>query len=216
MTDDRWTLDPAIDEFMSSIALPPKSFMENLAAERMPLEAAAPQVGASAPGFSAQLLSPQGRPGGSVGLADFRGRNLALMFGSYTCPIYRGQIERFNRISAELNEQIDFLLIYTHEAHPEDGWQVDINHAQDCVFDQPHTMDGRAAIASTCIQRHDIRVPVALDDIDDSIEKAYAGAPERLYLIDGNGIVRHRSVPGPFRMNTIEGWYSALAATTGQ
>lgn len=211
MTENRWTLDPAIEDFMATIELPPASFMEKLAAERAPFEAAAPKVGETAPEFTAELLSSQGGPSGEpVSLSDYRGRNLALMFGSYTCPIYRGQIDRFNEIYAELDEQLEFLLIYTHEAHPEDGWQVDINHTQDCVFDQPTTIDGRAAIASTCIERHNIRMPVALDDINDSIEKSYAGSPERLYLIDGNGVVRHRSVPGPFQMDTIEDWYSAL------
>ena len=49
-----------------------------------------------------------------------------------------------------------------------------------------------------------------LDDMDDSITKAYSGAPERLYLIDESGVVRHRSVHGPFQMKAIEAWYKAL------
>jgi len=214
MTETRWTLDPAIDDFMKTIELPPQSFMDELAAQRAPLEAAAPKPGEAAPAFTAERLSPDGKPAGEyVSLSDYRGRDLALMFGSWTCPIYRGQIDRFNEIFDELRDRLQFLLIYTHEAHPEDGWQVDINHAQDCVCDQPTTTEARAAIAATCVTRHNIELPVALDDMNDSIEKAYAGAPERLYLIDADGTVQHRSGPGPFQMDAVEAWYSALSAS---
>lgn len=211
MTDDRFTLDPIIDAFLETMEMPPKPFMEKLAAERAPLEAAAPTVGDAAPAFSAELLSADGRPSGeSISLSDLTGRNVALMFGSYTCPVYRGQIERFNEIYAELHERMEFLLIYIREAHPEDGWQVGINDTQDIVYTQPTTTEARAAIAGTCVAQHNIRMPVALDDMRDSIKDSYAGSPERLYLIDGDGIVRHRSPPGPFRMATIEAWYAAL------
>ncbi len=211
MSDKAWTLDPAIDDFMATIELPPKSFMDELAAQRMPLEAAAPKVGERAPEFKAERLSADGKAtGGLVSLSDFHGRPLALMFGSWTCPIYRGQIDRFNEIYDELRDRLKFLLIYTHEAHPEDGWQVDINHAQHVVYDQPTTSEGRAEIAAACMHYHAMTMPVALDDMDDSIERAYAGAPERLYLIDANGIVRHRSPPGPFQLDAIEAWYAAL------
>ena len=211
MTDKRWTLDPAIDEFMQTIEMPPEPFMENLAAARGPVEAAAPKVGDAAPDFSAELLSAEGVPSGStVSLSDYRGRKLALIFGSYTCPIYRGQIERYNEIYDALHERLEFLLIYTREAHPEDGWQVDINHTQEIVYDQPTTTAGRAAIAAACVKHHHILMPVALDDLDDSIDRVFAGWPERLYLIDAEGIVRHRSAPGPFQMSAIESWYAAL------
>ncbi len=211
MTAERWTLDPAIDAFLATMELPPKEFMAQLAAERAPIEAAAPKLGESAPEFTAKRLSADGsRTGESVKLADFRGEPLALLFGNYTCPVYRGQIERFDEIYAELHERLNFLLIYTREAHPEDGWQVGINHDQDVVYHQPTTVEARAAIASTCMTRHDIRMPVALDDMGDSINKQYSGSPERLYLIDGDGIVRHRSGPGPFKLATIEAWHQAL------
>jgi hypothetical protein len=53
-------------------------------------------------------------------------------------------------------------------------------------------------------------MPMALDDMADSINKAYSGSPERLYLIDESGIVRHRSGIGPFAMQVIEDWYETL------
>jgi hypothetical protein len=46
--------------------------------------------------------------------------------------------------------------------------------------------------------------------MDDSINKSYSASPERLYLIDEDGVIRHKSVTGPFQMQAIEDWYAAL------
>lgn len=212
MTEIRWTLDPAIDAYLATMTLPPDDYMQKLAAERAVVEATAPKVAERAPDFRAERLSADGRRTGEyTSLSDANGRKLALLFGSFTCPVYRGQIERFNQIHDELHDRYEFLTIYTREAHPEDGWQVGINHDQDVVYAQPTTLDERAEIAGACLRRHGIRMPLALDDMDDSINKAYSGSPERLYLIDEDGIVRHRSVPGPFSMQVIEDWYQALS-----
>ena len=211
MRDTRWTLDPTIERFMTTFELPAAPFLEQLTADRTLLDTTAPKVGETAPEFKAEVLSSEGLPSGEfISLSDYRGRMLALMFGSFTCPIYRGQTHRFNDIHEELRHQLDFLLIYTREAHPEDGWQVGINHEQNVVYDQPTTVGGRAAIAFDCVQQRGLRMPVALDDIEDTIDRKYAGWPERLYLIDADGAVLHQSLPGPFQMEAIEDWYSAL------
>ncbi len=210
MTDNRWTLDPAVDEFLAGMTMS-KELIEKLKAEHEPIEAAAPQPGDTAPDFTAERLSGSGqRSGEQLQLSSVRSRPVALQFGSYTCPVWRAQIDRFNEIYEELQDQFQFLTVYTREAHPEDGWKVEINRDQDVVYDQPTTLDERAHIAGTCPNRHGIRMPVLLDDMDDSITRAYSGSPERLYLIDETGIVRHRSVNGPFQMKAIEAWYEAL------
>jgi len=216
MTDTRWTVEPEIDAYLETIELPPASFMQELAAKRAPIEAAAPKVGEAAPAFTAQRLADDGTLSGEqVSLSDFGGRPLALMFGNYTCPIYRGQIKRFNEIYHELHERLALLLIYTSEAHPEDGWQVKINHTQNIVYQQPTSIEARAAIAVECIEGLEIPVPVAIDDMENTVNRLYSGSPERLYLIDASGIVRHRSPAGPFKMDAIEAWYTAIAQSNG-
>ncbi|MAF84750.1 MAG: redoxin domain-containing protein [Gammaproteobacteria bacterium] len=211
MTDTPWTLDPVINASMETLKLPPEADLEKLMAERAPMEARAPKVGERAPAFTAERLSAEGTvTGEQVSLVDFRGRDFALMFGSITCPIFRGQIQRFNDIYAELNEQYAFLLIYISEAHPEDGWQLEINHTQNVVYNQPVNTAERVAIAQDGVCQHAIKLPIAVDDMDNTINQLYSGSPERLYLIDAEGVVRHRSVPGPFKLDVIENWYSAL------
>jgi hypothetical protein len=51
---------------------------------------------------------------------------------------------------------------------------------------------------------------LALDSMNDDIEKLYSGTPERLYIIDEHGIVTYRCGRGPFDMATIESWRTAL------
>jgi hypothetical protein len=211
MPNKTWTLEPEIDAFMKVIELPPNEFMQQLAAERAPIEAAAPKIGEKAPAFSVQRFDvAKGLTDERVSLADYRGQSLALLFGNYTCPIYRGQTERFNEIYAELGGKHAFLLVYISEAHPEDGWQLGINHDQHCVYEQPTDIEARAAIAADCIRERAITMPVAIDDMNNTVNKLYSGSPERLYLIDAEGTVQHRSQSGPFMMDAIEDWYQAL------
>jgi thiol-disulfide isomerase/thioredoxin len=148
MTDKRWTLDPAIDEYLATMTVS-EELIKELMAERGPIEAASPNPGDAAPDFEAEQLSTEGRRTGEpLKLSDLRGRPVALQFGSYTCPVWRGQIDRFNEIYDELKDQFEFVTVYTREAHPEDGWQVDINHTQGVVYDQPTTADQSRATRS--------------------------------------------------------------------
>jgi hypothetical protein len=217
MTEARWTRDLEIDKFLETMELPPESVMQRLRAERAQAEAAAPEPGENAPEFAAEMLGSDGSCSGEQRtLADYRGLQLALLLGNYTCPIYRGQIARFSEIYAELSDRLAFLFVYTEEAHPEDGWQVGINHDQCVVYEQPVDLDGRARIAADFIAACDIRIPVALDDMENSINQRYAASPERLYLINGAGVVTHRSIVGPFKLDVIETWYEALLEATGE
>ena len=212
----RWTLDPDINDSMVGMGGPPPDVLERFIKERGPIEEAAPKVGDQAPDFEAERLSHDGERTGEIErMSDFRGHKVAFLFGSYTCPIYRGQIERFNEIYQELKDKYQFLNIYIREAHPEDGWRLDINSRQGVEYNQPTNSDERASIVKTCMVRNNIDMPMALDNMNDEIEKLYSGSPERLYIIDENGIVSHRSGRGPFDMDMIEAWYDALISQAG-
>ena len=216
METRRWTLDADINESMLDMKGPPPDMLEQLMKERAPIEKAAPKAGDQAPDFEAERLSHDGERTGEIArMSDFKGQKVAFLFGNYTCPIYRGQIGRFNEIYQELKDKYQFLNIYTREAHPEDGWRLDINSRQGVEYNQPTSIDERVSIAKTCMLRHDIVIPMALDNMNDDVEKLYSGSPERLYIIDENGAVTHRSGRGPFDMEMIEAWYDALINQAG-
>lgn len=101
-----------------------------------------------------------------------------------------------------------FLTVYIKEAHPEDEWQMDSNETENVCYPQPKTLADRVAIANDFVERFDYDVPIAVDDMTNQAEKAYAGWPERFYVIDENRKIAYKGKPGPFgfRPEEVEGW----------
>jgi hypothetical protein len=104
--------------------------------------------------------------------------------------------------------------VYIQEAHPSDGWQVPINREQDVVFEQPQTEDERVEVASACVLHLNLAMPMALDDMDNTVDTAYAALPERLYLIDADGRIIYRSGPGPWGFD-VDAWEKAIGEAVG-
>ncbi len=61
-----------------------------------------------------------------------------------------------------------------------------------------HTEDERCATAETCVTKLSLKIPSLVDDLDNSTEIAYTGWPDRLYVIDRDGRVAYKSLPGPY------------------
>ncbi|MDE1465665.1 deiodinase-like protein [Spartinivicinus poritis] len=172
-------------------------------------ELAAPAiVNSSAPLFCVKsLVSNTGKAGGEITIDQYLGRTLALIFGSYTCPIFRSHTKRINEVYRELRKEIAFLCIYVYEMHPLDGWMIPVNLKDDVIFNQPTTLAQRAAIANIWRTKQSISMDIALDDMNNTTDSLYAGSPERLYVINGNGIITYRSPEGPFDDSFVEEWY---------
>ena len=94
--------------------------------------------------------------------------------------------------------------MYIQEAHPVDLWQVSSNVTDGVLFASPQTSDERLETAETCVVKLAIKVPALVDGIDNQIERAYTGWPDRLYVIGTDGRVRYKSAPGPFGFSTVD------------
>ena len=121
---------------------------------------------------------------------------------------------RLNEIAAKYADQVHFLCVYIQEAHPSDGWQVQANLDDDVVMATPTTMDEREAMAEVCMLKLDIQIPMVVDDMTDSIDRAYNALPERLYLIDAAGKVVFKTVAGSHGFDP-EAWNDAIGAHLG-
>jgi hypothetical protein len=66
------------------------------------------------------------------------------------------------------------------------------------VFASPKDEEERALIAGACMSRLGIKIPAVLDEVGNTTEQAYAGWPDRIYLIDAQGRIAYKSKPGPF------------------
>ena len=112
-------------------------------------------------------------------------------------------------IYAKYHEQVKFIPIYIREAHPVDGWWFGgnpvtkwmmKNFAPKVAMDvhDPQTIEQRRQVAGTCEASLSYGVRTYVDEMDDAVNKAYAGWPTRLYLIDTEGIVIYAAGLGPY------------------
>lgn len=66
------------------------------------------------------------------------------------------------------------------------------------LFRNPTTTAEREHVADSCVRKLHLAIPALIDSIDNRVEKAYTGWPDRLFLIGADGKVRYKSEPGPF------------------
>jgi hypothetical protein len=99
----------------------------------------------------------------------------------------------------EYNDKIQFILVYTTEAHPTDGWYMgdhDIRHHQ--------SMDERREVAGMCEIALQYGIKTYVDEMDDAVSNAYASLPDRLYLVGQTGKVVYAGGRGPFGFKPAE------------
>ena len=72
--------------------------------------------------------------------------------------------------------------------------------------------DPRVAIAKDFVDRFEYGVPMLVDSMDNAAEEAYAGWPERLYVIDESGTVVYKGGVGPMKFdpNELEEFLAAI------
>jgi hypothetical protein len=93
---------------------------------------------------------------------------------------------------------VHFLLVYIREAHPEEGWIIPENRRSGIAVHEPATDDERRSVASACAVKLEVRMPVAIDGVDNAVASAYGGWPDRLYLVDSDGRIVFQGGEGPF------------------
>jgi hypothetical protein len=91
-----------------------------------------------------------------------------------------------------------FLFVYIQEAHPADGWQMKVNETDGVVIKRPKRWRDRQRAAQQCCRNLNLSIPCVVDTIDDSVDNAYSGWPERIFVVDRNGTVAYGGKRGPF------------------
>ena len=94
-------------------------------------------------------------------------------------------------------DEAQFIGVYIREAHPSDGWQMKANEVDGVVYKQPTTAEDRAKVAKDCRAGLKLAIPMVLDGPDDAVNKAYAGWPDRLYIVGQDGRIAYKGRPGP-------------------
>ena len=174
----------------------PEKTPEKAAPPRTP--PAAPPVGALAPDFT--LASPDGTR--SVTLSSFRGkRPVALIFGSYTCPPFRATGPAIRATYDRHFRDVDFVFVYVREAHAIDG-RAPMPAEDQPVVEEPRTIEERRTVAGDCARALGFDVfTTVVDGLDGAVDRAYAAAPVRLYVVGRDGRVAYASGRGPFGLD---------------
>src|SRR5205823_1643995 len=102
-----------------------------------------PKPGSAAPDF--ELKTVDGKTLHVSAL--WTNKPTVIMAGSHTCPVFRGQVEPFERLVSEFSNRVNFVVLYTQEAHPKgdpspyrnEEWVPPANRRDDVLFGQPKT-----------------------------------------------------------------------------
>ena len=158
----------------------------------------APQQGAALPNL--QIVTLDGEP---RQLSEFvNGKPLVLQLGSHSCPVYRYRRFGMNALQREFDGEVDFLTIYTIEAHPDgsespyrDGeWLTAINRVTGVRVTQPRTLTERVQQASFSISELGTPNPVVIDEMHNAAWNIFGAAPSPAYVVDARGQIVLRQV----------------------
>ena len=97
----------------------------------------------------------------------------------------------------------DFLLVYTEESHPVDGWFVSA-----CQYSiKQHRCVNDRIEAASIIQKMNPKYPVVIDSIDNQAVFEYGGTFERLFIIKDQ-IISYEGAMGPmgYKLDEVEAW----------
>jgi hypothetical protein len=105
-------------------------------------------------------------------------------------------------------DRVRFLTLYIKEAHPLDEWQMESNEKVSVCYPQPKTKEDRVRIANDFVKRFQYKIPLVVDPIENPANQAYAGWPERFYIVDESGTIVYKGKPGPFGYHPeeVEAW----------
>jgi hypothetical protein len=79
------------------------------------------------------------------------------------------------------------------------------------LIPQTASVETRAANARVCVAALKLSVPTVVDRDDNKVNAAYAGWPDRLYVVGSDGTVVYKGSPGPagFKPGEVEAWLRA-------
>ncbi len=106
-------------------------------------------------------------------------------------------------------------MVYLQEIHPSDGWQVKENEQDGVLTPQHRTMEERMGAGEACMSKLALEMPAVVDEMSDTVARAYAAMPERLYLIAADGSVAYKGGMGPMFFQPKQ-WEAAIEELLGE
>jgi hypothetical protein len=125
--------------------------------------------------------------GRSIALSSFKSKPLVIEFGSYSSPSFRQRAATMEILQRQYEMRVDFLIVYTKEAHPVGGWEIDRNKDENIRVPAAGDMNARKIAARDAKQALKITIPIALDSIDDKTTSAYGAGENGAVIVGRDG-----------------------------
>ena len=111
---------------------------------------------------------------------------------------------------------MEFFIVYIKEAHPSDGRVAATNTRAGISVKDPTSLTERQQVADKACKELNLRWPCLVDDMENTVNKAYAAWPTRLYVVDTEGRIAVAGNRGPGGLapsiKEAEKWLSAFTA----
>ena len=107
------------------------------------------------------------------------------------------QTGRLQSMYEKYSKNADFWWVYIQEAHATDGRRP----SRTVKIPLHKSIEDRQKAATGCAAAAKLKVPVLIDDIKDSVSKAYSALPERFFILGTDGKVAYAGGRGPRGVN---------------
>jgi Spy/CpxP family protein refolding chaperone len=191
-TDKTSSADRADEKMMADNSME-KSSISAPRATRAPRPAVAEapptpliRAGQAAPDFTLKQID-----GSTTSLASYKDHVLVVIFGSYTTPTFRERAGQIAELAKDYASSADFLVIYTKESHPLNGWEVDRNKSDQVRIEQPKTETDKIGVAKKAREVLKLNLPFAVDTDKDATATAYGTFPNGAVIIGRDGTVAY-------------------------
>ncbi|KAL9989026.1 hypothetical protein ACROYT_G003534 [Oculina patagonica] len=101
-------------------------------------------------------------------------------------------MHEFRKIVKDFSEVADFLIVYTEEGHPTEGWRIKNNY----VINDHKNLEDRLQ-AAQMLASLDPLAPIVVDTLKNEALLSYAAFPDRLYIVH-DGRVAYEGDIGPW------------------
>jgi tetratricopeptide (TPR) repeat protein len=127
-----------------------------------------------------------------VTLSSFRGKSpVVLVFGSYSCPNFRGAAASLSQLEKRYGARASFLLVYIREAHTAETWESGRNSREGLSIQPATNIAEKREHASYCMRQLHLAFPAVVDGMDGAVEKAYAAWPSLAVIVGKDGRVAY-------------------------
>jgi tetratricopeptide (TPR) repeat protein len=127
-----------------------------------------------------------------VRLSSFRGKSpVVLVFGSYSCPNFRGAAASLRDLEKHYGAKAAFLAVYIREAHTAETWESGRNSREGVSIQPAANIQEKREHASYCMRELHLAFPAVVDGMDGEVEKAYAAWPSLAVIVGKDGRVAY-------------------------